>query len=234
MKKLQSTLPNMLIVLTCIAIVAGGALAKVNEITEGPISENASKALTEGINHVLEAENAVIERVDSVEGAIVYKTDKGVAVQSMDPNGFGGTLKVLVGFDETGCIRGYTVLQHAETPGLGAKAEQWFQKGQKGNIIGLNPGEKALTVSKDGGQVDAITASTITSRAFLRAVNEAYKAYAGDETDVHSGASAQHHEEKVDAESGASEQHHEGEHHEGRHGKKEHVDRHGNKHSFKK
>ena len=84
-----------------------------------------------------------------------------------------------MGFAEDGTISGYSVLEHAETPGLGAKAGDWFQKGGKGDIIGKNPGEKELTVSKDGGDVDAITASTITSRAFLLAVNNAYKAYKG-------------------------------------------------------
>ena len=81
--------------------------------------------------------------------------------------------------------------EHAETPGLGAKADKWFQKGEKGDIIGKDPVEP-LTVSKDGGQVDAITASTITSRAFLLAVNNAYNAYkATPATDAESGASKQ-------------------------------------------
>ena len=99
----------------------------------------------------------------------------GAAVESTTM-GFGGDLKVLVGFNPEGQILGYTLLEHAETPGLGAKADLWFQKGQKGDIIGKSPAEP-LTVSKDGGQVDAITASTITSRAFLKAVNQAYQAY---------------------------------------------------------
>ena len=81
-----------------------------------------------------------------------------------------------MGFDPEGKILGYTLLEHAETPGLGAKADKWFQKGEKGDIIGKSP-EKQLTVSKDGGEVDAITASTITSRAFLKAVNNAYAAF---------------------------------------------------------
>jgi len=92
--------------------------------------------------------------------------------------GFGGELKVLTGFDAEGNILGYTILGHAETPGLGAKATDWFQKGGKGDIIGKNPAKNNMTVSKDGGEVDAITASTITSRAFLKAVNEAYEASA--------------------------------------------------------
>ena len=65
------------------------------------------------------------------------------------------------------------------------------KKGGKGDIIGKNPGEKPLTVSKDGGDIDAITASTITSRAFLLAVNNAYAAYKGQQVDAASGATQQ-------------------------------------------
>ena len=196
MKKLPSTLPNMLCVLTLISVIAAGALAYVNKITAGPIEENKARTLAAGINSVLGVNDATVQATSEVEDSngnpvIIYSTDKGVAVQSIDPNGFGGTLKVLVGFDEAGTIKGYTVLEHAETPGLGAKADQWFQQGQKGDIIGKNPGKKALSVSKDGGEVDAITASTITSRAFLRAVNVAFQAYAGTSADGQTGASAQ-------------------------------------------
>ena len=199
MKKLPSTLPNMLCVLTLISIIAAGALAYVNKMTAGPIEENKARTLAEGINSVLGVTDAQVQETTEAEDAngnpvVIYSTDKGVAVQAIDPNGFGGTLKVLVGFAEEGSIKGYTVLEHAETPGLGAKASFWFQKGEKGDIIGKNPGEKELTVSKDGGEVDAITASTITSRAFLRAVNVAFRAYAGaSATDAQSGASAQQH-----------------------------------------
>lgn len=103
----------------------------------------------------------------------------GTAVEAKSM-GFGGELKVLVGFDAEGKIYNYSLLSHAETPGLGSKAADWFKEGNKGSIKGMNPGEQPLTVSKDGGQVDAITASTITSRAFLNAVNAAYGAYKGD------------------------------------------------------
>ena len=105
-------------------------------------------------------------------------------------NGFAGPITLLVGFDEAGSIKGYTILSTSETPGLGVKAATWFQKGEKGDIIGRNPGEKALQVSKDGGDVDAITASTITSRAFLKAVNNAYEVYKNGSnwTDSNSGA----------------------------------------------
>ena len=102
---------------------------------------------------------------------------------------------MLVGFDAEGNILGYTLLEHAETPGLGAKADKWFQKGEKGDIIGKSPAEP-LTVSKDGGQVDAITASTITSRAFLLAVNNAYTAYKATPTDGETGATTKNNGDK--------------------------------------
>ena len=75
-------------------------------------------------------------------------------------------------------MSGYQVLETHETPGLGAKADQWFQKDGKGCVVGSNPAEGALTVKKDGGTVDAISGSTITSRAFLGIVNEASSVFA--------------------------------------------------------
>ena len=143
-----------------------------------------------GIKAVLSADELTVKNTEEADGVIVYNTDKGTAVQATDPNGFGGKLTVLVGFDSKGAIQGYRVLESAETPGLGAKAGEWFQKGQKGDIIGMSPEKNNMTVSKDGGEVDAITASTITSRAFLRCVNAAYAALKTEE-DAQSGATRQ-------------------------------------------
>ena len=210
MKKLESSLLNMTLVLTLVAVVMGGILAFVNHLTEGPIQEQKEKALADGIKTVMVCNDLVVAKTDevkqNVDGKeltyIIYNVkdaqgkDLGAAVQS-STMGFGGDLKVLVGFDTEGKILGYTLLEHAETPGLGAKADQWFQKGQKGDIIGKDPKEP-LTVSKDGGQVDAITASTITSRAFLKAVNQAYNAYKVTPVDAESGATKQEKEEKED------------------------------------
>lgn len=204
MKKLESSLLNMVVVLVAVALIMGGVLAWVNHITEGPISAQAEKALAEGIKTVMGGEKLTVVANDTVRQTIdnkesifiVHKTqnsrkqDLGVAVESTTM-GFGGELKVLVGFDNEGKITGYTILQHSETPGLGAKADKWFQEGQKGDIIGKSPAEKPLVVSKDGGDVDAITASTITTRAFLKAVNQAYNAYAQKGADAQSGATKQ-------------------------------------------
>ncbi|MBQ1652935.1 MAG: FMN-binding protein, partial [Bacteroidales bacterium] len=78
--------------------------------------------------------------------------------------------------DTDGKIFGYTVLEHKETAGLGSKMGDWFQEGGKGNVIGKDLSTPAK-VSKDGGDVDAITAATISSRAFCDALNKAYAVY---------------------------------------------------------
>ena len=204
MEKLKSSITNMAIVLTGVAVITGGILAYVNNLTSGPIAQQKEKALADGIKAVMGGGELSVAKTDTVRQNdekgkemtyIIYQTqdsqkkDLGAAVESTT-QGFGGDLKILVGFDPEGNILGYTLLEHAETPGLGAKADQWFQKGAKGDIIGKNPKEQ-LVVSKDGGQVDAITASTITSRAFLLAVNNAYKAYKATPVDGLSGATEQ-------------------------------------------
>ena len=205
MEKLKSSLLNMVLVLTGVAVVMGGILAYVNHLTEGPIAQQKEKALADGIKAVMVCDDLVVTQTDTVlrndaKGKeltyIIYNVknaqgnDLGAAVESTT-GGFGGNLKVLVGFNPEGTILGYTLLEHAETPGLGAKADKWFQKGGKGDIIGKSPSEP-LTVSKDGGQVDAMTASTITSRAFLMAVNNAYNAYkVTPAADAESGATKQ-------------------------------------------
>ena len=204
MEKLKSSITNMALVLTGVAVITGGILAYVNNLTSGPIAQQKEKALADGIKAVMGGGELNVTKTDTVRQNdangkeitfIIYQTqdkqkkDLGAAVESTT-QGFGGNLKILVGFDPEGNVLGYTLLEHAETPGLGAKADKWFQKGAKGNIIGKNPSEE-LKVSKDGGKVDAITASTITSRAFLLAVNNAYKAYKATPVDALSGATQQ-------------------------------------------
>ena len=211
MEKLKSSLTNMVLVLVGVAVVIGAVLAWVNNITEQPIAEKAQQTLAAGIKEVMNSTDIKVEDPDTVKMEIqgkesiftihnVYTTDGaylGSAVESTTM-GFGGDLKVLVGFNAEGTILGYTILQASETPGLGAKADKWFQKDGKGNIIGKSLANGDLKVNKDGGDVDAITASTITSRAFLKAVNQAYSAYQDNHAasakgaDGASGASVQH------------------------------------------
>lgn len=201
MKKLESSLKNMLLVLTGVTVVSVALLAYVNQLTQEPIAAANAKTLSDAVKLVVPGftndpiSEKKVEEVDGVEYAI-YPASKdgqfiGAAVESSSM-GFGGELKVLVGFDAEGNIINYSLLAHSETPGLGSKSAEWFKEGSKGNISGLNPGKEPLKVSKDGGQVEAITASTITSRAFLKAVNAAYAVYAKQNpVDATSGATRQ-------------------------------------------
>ena len=192
MKKLESTLPNMVIVLTCVTLVSAALLGVMQQLTKEPIEQIERQTLNDGIKKVIlagkEGELSV-SKTDTISNRngvfIVYtaEVDGKVAGRAVKTsvNGFSPNLTVLTGFDSEGKILGYEILATAETPGLGAKAGQWFQKDGKGCIIGKTAGD--LKVSKDGGDVDAITASTITSRAFLKAVNIEYDAiFGGDAT----------------------------------------------------
>ena len=201
MKKLESSLKNMVLSLTGFSILAGGLLGWVNAATAEPIAQANANALSDAIAKVVPGfDNNPSEEAENVEvNGTTYKiypaTQGGKAIGAaveVSANGFGGALTVLVGFDTEGNIIDYSLLSHTETPGLGSKAADWFKKGAKGDITGKNPGEKTLSVTKDGGEIDAITASTITSRAFLQAVNNAYAAYMNKQVDGTSGASPQY------------------------------------------
>ncbi|WP_103982203.1 RnfABCDGE type electron transport complex subunit G [Parabacteroides chinchillae] len=201
MKKLKSTLPNMLLSLTIICLVAGAILAGVNMYTLEPIAASKAAALQNAIQQVVlefdnnpteQAYKAVTSEGDSL---IIYPATKngkfvGAAVESNTKKGFGGEIKVIVGFDPEGKLLNYSVLQHTETPGLGSKMQEWFRTDKnKQSIIGRSMTNGNLSVTKDGGDVDAITAATISSRAFLDAVNRAYSAYKGG-ADGTSGATS--------------------------------------------
>lgn len=181
----------MVLVLTGIAVFAAVALGSVYSLTQEPIAaskkakqENAIKAVLPDFDRLDPEELVTLEGFEAPFALFkAYKGDKfvGAAVQSYSGNGFSGEIKVMVGFDDSGAIVDYSVLEQKETPGLGTKMDVWF-KTEKGsqNIRGKNPETNNLTVSKDGGEVDAITAATISSRAFLETIRYAYSAYRQD------------------------------------------------------
>lgn len=197
----------MILSLTGFSVVAGALLGWVNAVTAEPIAQANAKTLSDAIAVVVPGfDNNPAEAPETIDvngvSYKIYKATKdgkfiGAAVESSS-NGFGGTLTVLVGFDPEGNIIDYSLLSHSETPGLGSKAADWFKKGAKGDITGKNPGNAPLVVSKDGGDIDAITASTITSRAFLLAINNAYAAYKNQHVDAASGATQHAKNENTD------------------------------------
>ncbi len=188
MAKLENSLKNMFLSLTVITVVVGALLGLVASVTAEPIAAAADAAQTEAIKAVApefdQVGEAQVTTSTNGEPATVFPVMMGGqvvghAVQAVTKNGFGGKVTVMIGFDAENNISGYAVLNHAETPGLGSKMPDWFQKGAKGDVIGKNPAKNNLTVSKDGGEVDAITAATISSRAFLDAVAQAASVLTG-------------------------------------------------------
>ena len=184
---MKSTLSNMLLSLTGICVALGALLAWMHDLTAGPIERTAMREQQQAIADVLPAgyTNNPLDAADTVmlpgENRPVvlcraYDGDRycGSAVMTWTADGFAGEIDVMVGFDANGAVSGYKVLRQSETPGLGSKADEWFRSpvGHR-NIIGSTGN---LAVSKDGGQIDAITAATITSRAFLQAVNRGRQA----------------------------------------------------------
>ena len=191
MAKLQSSFKNMLLSLTLIALVAAAALAGVYMLTKAPITAAMADKQQKAIINVLPKVegNIRIAEPEKKNGMTLYKAYVGkkwigTAVEASTEGNqnmpFGGTFRLMVGFDTVGNVVNYEVLEHSETPGLGAQMSTWFCNPDKpkSNILGKNPVTTNFSASKDGGDVDAITASTITSRAFLEVVVKAYNGIA--------------------------------------------------------
>ena len=173
----KSTLKNMVLCLTLVCLFCSAVLALVYAVTAEPIDAAAQKALAESINGVLPKGGELSEvksaEFDGRQYEYYVSTTDGVpaayAVKSTTV-GFGGPLTLMVGVLPDGTVHNTSVLSHSETPGLGAKctSDAHFMDQWKG----LGP-DKVIKVSKDGGDIDAITASTITSRAYSLAVSNA-------------------------------------------------------------
>ena len=168
----KSSFKNMSLCLLAICLVCSALLAGVYALTAEPIAAAAAAKNEAAIKEVLPEIAVTIEEERTVdfEGAsygynLAYDevgNTVGCAI-NVAPVGFGGPIVIKVGFDVNGCICNTKVLSQAETPGLGAKCVEPSFSDQ---FKGWNPAEKDLAVKKDGGDVDAITASTITSRAY--------------------------------------------------------------------
>ena len=179
----KSSFKNMTICLFVICIVCSSLLAGVYALTKAPI-DAAAKAKNEAAILEVLPETAVTieeERTVDFEGAtyaynLAYDelgNTVGCAI-NVAPVGFGGPIAIKVGFDVNGVIWNTKVLSQAETPGLGAKCVESSFSDQ---FKGFDPAQKNLAVKKDGGDVDAITASTITSRAYADGLALAVKVF---------------------------------------------------------
>ncbi len=183
-KKLPSTFANMVIVLTLVSVVSALALAFTYSKTKDAIAQVGVKKTLKALQQVLPEFNndpigeKYILAGEEFKDIELYPAKKdgqliGTAVQTFSNNGYGGRIILIVGFDNENKISGISVVQQTETPGLGNKMNDLSFKNQ---FKGQDPSVFKLKVKKDGGDVDAISAATISSRAFSEAVERAYRA----------------------------------------------------------
>lgn len=179
----KSSFRNMTLCLFVICLVCSALLAGVYALTADPIAAAAAAKNEAAIMEVLPDSAVKIEEVRTVEmDGQTYEYNLAYDEQgntvgcaiNVAPVGFGGPIAIKVGFDINGNIWNTKVLSQAETPGLGAKCVEPSFSAQ---FKGFNPAEKKLAVKKDGGDVDAITASTITSRAYTDGLALAVKVF---------------------------------------------------------
>ncbi len=198
---MKSTLFNMVTVLFAVTLIASAGVGAVNMLTADAIAEAKALATTAAVKNVL-PEFEKTENWEQMVGDIpvqIYKATSadavvGYAVEAMSKSGFGGAIRVMVGFSTDGTILNVNVLEQKETPGLGTKMCD------EGNVLLMsikdkNPAQMHFSVKKDGGELDALTAATISSRAYYDAVKCAHDAFllasgANVELDGETGATA--------------------------------------------
>jgi len=185
MAKVESTYLNMALTLVVITLIVSTTLGYVYEFTKEPIAAAKLAKQRKAIDAVVgEHDNdpladkykmAAPGLKDSLEvyPALRDGSEEGLAVKTFSPKGYGGNVWLMVGFLPDGTIKDISVLEHKETPGLGSKMSEPKFLDQFKN---QNPEEFQLKVQKDGGNVDALTGATISSRAFSQAVQTAYDA----------------------------------------------------------
>jgi len=186
MAKKESTFLSMVLTLFMVTLVAAGLLGSVYALTKEPIRLAELKKKNEAIQVVVPGfDNEPSQEVERIfmDGDSLYlytarlgEEILGTAVETFTKKGFSGEFKLMVGFAPDGSIIDIAVIKHAETPGLGNKME----KGKSDfsvQFMGKHPDSFNIAVTKDRGDVDAITASTITSRAYCDAVTRAYGAF---------------------------------------------------------
>jgi len=182
----ESTIKNMVLVLTLVCLVSSALLGGAYVLTKDPIEAAQMAKINSSIAGVVpefdnDPNGEVFTKEYNGSQYKVYPAKKdgevvGYAIESFSNAGFGGKVSIMVGFGSEGSIINTVVLSHSETPGLGDK----MVAGKSDFSIqfkGKNPADFKLSVKKDGGDVDAITASTISSRAFCGAMTSAYEVY---------------------------------------------------------
>ncbi len=186
MKPMKSTLFNMIFSLLVVAAASAFALGYVYQITKEPIAEAKNRKTLDAIREVVGsfdndpfAEKTTITTPDGKYKLQLYParengTITAVAIETFSDGGFGGKVELIIGMLMDGTVTGYKVIEQKETPGLGSKiAEKKFA----GQFVGLNAYQDQFKLQKDGGEIDAVTGATISSRAVIDAVQKAVQTY---------------------------------------------------------
>ncbi|MCD8102735.1 MAG: RnfABCDGE type electron transport complex subunit G [Alistipes sp.] len=183
---MESTLKNMILTLLVITLISAGALSMVYSMTKDAIEQSKSAKTLEALEGVLPpfdnnpATDTVTVEVNNLPIKVYTGRSGGVpsgyAVETITRKGYSGDIRMMVGFEAGGDIYNIEVLEHSETPGLGSKIAD-DNNPVLVSFKGRNPADLVMKVTKDGGDIDAITASTISSRAYTDAVERAYAAY---------------------------------------------------------
>lgn len=187
---IKSSLINMVLTLTLICAGASAAVGVIYAVTKAPIEAAATAKTNKAIEAVVPSFNnnpsddvMTVAAEQGSEPSKVYVAKKdgdivGYAIESKTTKGFGGAFTIMVGFTPDGAVYNTSVISHSETPGLGAKitdgSGKFIQQWKGKNLL---DGSVKTAVRKDGGDIDAITASTITSRAFCDAMERAAKVF---------------------------------------------------------
>jgi electron transport complex protein RnfG len=177
---------RMVLTLLLVAFSASLALGYIYKVTEKPIAQaKLEKKLTAIKEVVPEFSNNPFEEATNVgigkDTLTVYPAKQngelvGMAVLTSTDKGFSGLIRLMAGFLPDGTIHNIVVVHHAETPGLGDKIEQG-KSDFPNQFFGKDPSKFDMTVKKDGGEVDAITAATISSRAYCDAMRKAWECF---------------------------------------------------------
>lgn len=178
---------RLVLTLTIISASAGLLLAWVNDITAQPIAAAQRAETLAAIKAVLpECDNAPDEDVVTCSGVTFYRARRegsfvGAAFETVSSEGYGGDIAVMVGVDGGGMISAVKILKHAETPGLGAKIRD---RGFKAQFSGKSLAGTAWLVDKDGGDINGITAATISSRAVTGAIKHGLEIFASNKQQI--------------------------------------------------
>lgn len=185
-QKTNQSFAAPVLVLSCIACLSAFALGTVHKITEAPIKQAKDNKELEAIAEVVNAfdnnpfaEKMTITDKKKKHKLIMYPARQNgqlnsVAIKTYANTGFGGRIELIAGFNVDGSIKSYKVITSNETPGLGSKVDEPKFKQQ---FEGFHPQKQVLKVKQDGGDIDAVTAATISSRAVLKALGRAYDAF---------------------------------------------------------